>query len=216
MNLLILAANGQIARLVEDGILQDDSLRSVHLTLGLREPQRLSTLSDNPRVTLIDVDIEDATSVQQAMVGQDMVFVAVVDHDQDNAMTTNVIKAMRSNQVNRVVFTNILGLYDEVPGEFGAWNKKQVAWGLPAAINSDRLLNESGLDYTTLRLPWLNDRDEVKYQVTTRYEPYLGVSVSRKSVADLVIRMVKDPDLYSKDSIGLADPQTQGETRPVY
>jgi hypothetical protein len=109
-----------------------------------------------------------------------------------------------------------LGLYDEVPGEFGRWNREQVARGLKAAQVSDQLLATSGLTYTTLRLPWLNDRPEVKYTVTSRHDPYVGVSGSRQSVADVVLKIVADPSYAANDSIGMADPDTAGQDRPVY
>lgn len=216
MKLLILAANGQIARIVEHRILSEQAFTDVELTLGLRRPNRLAELAANPRVTVTDVDLENAASVAAAMVGQDMVFVAVVDHDRNNAMTRNVIAGMQTHHVDRIIFTNILGLYNEVPGEFGRWNLSQVASGLKAAQTSDQLLAESGLTYTTLRLPWLNDRDEVNYTITTRHEPYLGVSDSRQSIADVVLKIVADPTFAANESIGIADPATQGQTRPVY
>lgn len=214
MKLLILAANGQIARIVTDRILTEPAFKDVDLTLGLRRSQRLSALQDNVRV--IETDLEDADSVATAIAGQDMVFVAVVDHDADNAMTKNVIAGMKLHHVDRVIFTNILGLYNEVPGEFGAWNRQMVSAGLNAAINSDKLLAASGLTYTTLRLPWLNDRNEVTYTITKQGEPYVGVSGSRQSVADVVLKIVADPNFGANESLGMADPATQGETRPVY
>lgn len=216
MNLLILAANGQIARIVIDRILKEAAFKDVALTLGLRNSQRLASLQDNDRVQVIETDLEDAQSVSTAIFGQDMVFVAVVDHDADNAMTNNVIAGMKAHHVDRVIFTNILGLYNEVSGEFGTWNRQMVSAGLDAAINSDRLLAVSGLTYTTLRLPWLNDRDEVNYSITHRNDAYEGVSGSRQSVADVVLRIVADPNFGANDSLGMADPATQGETRPVY
>ena len=91
-----------------------------------------------------------------------------------------------------------------------------VSSGIKEAINSDKLLEESGLDYTTLRLPWLNDRDEVKYSLTHKNEKYVGVSGSRKSIADLVVRIAKNPNFLINDSVGVADPDTQGLDRPVY
>ena len=78
------------------------------------------------------------------------------------------------------------------------------------------MLTESGLDYTTLRLPWLNNRDEIKYSLTHRNEKYLGVSGSRKSIADVVVRIIKEPKFLLKDSVGIADADTQGLDRPVY
>lgn len=212
---LILAANGQIARLVEHRILTEAAFQDVALTLYLRHASRLNDLQDNPRVTLIEGDITDADAVAKAMVGQDLVFVAVVDHDRQNRLTKNVIAGMQANHVDRVLFTNVLGLYNEVGGEFGRWNLEMIGAGMAPARRSDQLLADSGLDYTTLRLPWLNDRD-VNYTVTTKDQPYEGVSGSRASVADVVLQIIADPTRYSRDSIGMVDPTTAGNDRPVY
>lgn len=216
MNVLILGANGQIARIVEERILNESAFEDVLLTLGLRNPSRLQNLSGNSRVILSDVDLNRQDQVEAAMEEQDLVFVAAVDHDKQNRPTKNVIAVMKTTGVKRVLYTNILGLYNEVPGEFGRWNLAQVRSGLNAAITSDRLLADSGVDYTTLRLPWLNNRDEIKYEVTHKDETYVGVSGSRKSIADLILRIISDPTLYSKGSIGIADAATQGLNRPVY
>ncbi|WP_203638491.1 NAD(P)H-binding protein [Levilactobacillus wangkuiensis] len=214
-NILILAANGQIARLVENRILTEPTFKDVDLTLFLRDASRLSQLRDNPRVTLIDGDITDEAAVQSAMAGQDLVFVAVVDHDGQNRLTKNVISAMQATHVERVLFTNVLGIYNEVGGAFGRWNLDMIGAGMAPARRSDTLLADSGLDYTTLRLPWLNDRG-ISYTVTTKDQPYEGVSGSRASVADIVLKMIADPTRYSRDSIGMADPATEGQDRPVY
>ncbi len=56
----------------------------------------------------------------------------------------------------------------------------------------------------------------IKYSITTHNEPYIGVSGSRKSIADVILKIVRNPELYDKDSIGIADPDTQGKERPVY
>lgn len=211
---LILGANGQIARIVEERLLNEQA--DVELTLFLRNAGRLSELLNNDRVTLVKGDVENAKDVTAAMQGQDIVYVAMVDHDTDNRITKNVINAMKDNGVKRVISSNILGIYNEVPGEFGRWNQAQVSWGLQAAINADKLLKDSGLDYTTIRIPWLNDHDEVKYTVTHEGEEYLGVSGSRRSVADVIVKMIADPAYLANDSVGLADPDTQGLDRPVY
>lgn len=219
MKLLILAANGQIARLVEDRILTDPKFKDVDLTLFLRRPERLSALKGNPRVTLVDGDLNNADDVMNAAKGQDMIFSAVVDHDDQNRPTRNIIAAAKANGVKRVIETSLLGLYREVPGEFGRWNNETCFAGHPegtAPVKADEMLEQSGLDYTTLRLPWLNDRDEVKYTLTHRHDQFIGVSGSRKSVADVVCRIVLDPALGSHDSLGIADPATQGSDLPVY
>lgn len=214
MNVLILGAYGQIARLVEERLIKE--VPDFNLTLFLRKSWRLEDLGNLPQVTLVEGDLENYVDVTEAIKNQDLVFVATVDHSPNNIVTKNVIEAMQANGVRRVIFTNILGIYDEVLGEFGRWNYKMVSSGIKEAINSDKLLTESGLDYTTLRLPWLNNRDEIKYSLTHRNEKYLGVSGSRKSIADVVVRIIKEPKFLLKDSVGIADADTQGLDRPVY
>lgn len=221
MKLAILAANGQIARIVEHRILTEDQFKDVDLTLMLRNSGRLHDLADNPRVTIIEGDLNNPADVEKAVKGQDMVFNAVIDHDEgQNRPTHNIINVMKQDGVKRLILTNLLGIYDEVPGAFGKWNRDTCFGGTVrddnAAVVSDRLAAESGLDYTTLRLPWLNDRNEVKYQITHKDEPFVGVSGSRQSIADVVLKIVADPSFGRNDSLGIADPDTQGSDRPVY
>ena len=211
---LILGANGQIARIVEQRLLKEQP--DAELTLFLRSSQRLADLADNKNVTIVDGDITNYDAVNAVMKGQDVVYIAMVDHTKDNVITNNVIKSMKENSVDRIIESSLLGLYHEVPGEFGRWNDEMVQSGLAAAINADKLLSESGLTYTTLRFPWLNDRDEVKYTITHRDDQYVGVSGSRQSMADVIVKIIAYPEYLKNDSVGIADADTQGEDRPVY
>ena len=188
MKLLILAANGQIARIVEERILTEDKFKDVDLVLLLRRASRLQSLKDRypDWVTLVDSDINNKKEVVDAAKGGDMIFSAVVDHDDagNNRPTINIIAAAKENKISRVIETSLLGLYDEVPGEFGKWNRDFCFGGNPEGIvatNANQLLVDSGLDYTTLRLPWLNDRLEVKYSITHRHDTYVDVSGSLKT-----------------------------------
>lgn len=221
MKLVVLAANGQIARIVEKRILTEAQFKNVTLMLFLRHSSRLSALADNSRVTLVEGDLNDPAAVEKAVAGQDIVFSAVVDHDEmGNRPTHNIIRAMQKNKVSRLVMTSLLGIYDEVPGEFGKWNRDTCFGGQVtsnnAAVVADRLAADSGLNNTTLRLPWLNDRDEIKYTITHKQDTYVGVSGSRQSIADVVLKIIADPTFGSHDSLGIADPNTQGSKRPVY
>lgn len=212
-NVLILAANGQIARIVEDRVLKEQP--DVHLTLFLRNKSRLNKYEGNPRVTLIEGDLNNPQDVNNAMKNQSMVIVAVVDHSEDSGITHNVIKAAKANRVDRVVQTNIGGIYDEIDGEFAEWNKQMVGDGIRTSRLSADLLEESGLNYTILRLPWLNDRD-INYVITHKGERFIGVSGSRASVADVMVKIIEDPTFAQRDSISIGDPDTDGLNRPVY
>lgn len=210
---LILAANGQIARLVEERVLKEQP--DVELTLFLRNKDRLQKFANNPRVTLIEGDLNNEADVNAAMAGQDMAIVSVVDHSNDSKITHNVINAAKQNHVQRIVQTNIGGIYDEISGEFAEWNKQMVGDGIRTSRLSADLLENSDLDYTILRLPWLNDRG-IHYVIGHKGEPFVGVSGSRASVADVIVKIIADPEFAKNDSISIGDPDTDGATRPVY
>lgn len=217
-NVAIIGANGAIARLVENRILKED--KDVHLTLFLRNSGRLASLKDNPQVTIIDGDANNEGDLQKAIKGQDIVYVSFVDHDPNASVTKSVIKLMDQAGVKRLISSNILGIYDEVPGAFGDFNRQECFGGKVTddapVVKSDKAVEASDLDWTVMRLAWLNDRDNTNYTVTQKGQKYVGVSVSRKSVADVVVNIIEDPSKYSKESIGFADPATQGSDRPVY
>lgn len=124
-----------------------------------------------------------------------------MDHDQTNRPTKNIIAAAKLNGVERVVETSLLGLYNEVPGEFEEWNRDYGGTDRSTA-------GGVWFNLYPLRLPWLNDRPEVNYTLTHRHDQFVGVSGSRRSIAD--------PSLGTNDSLGIDDPTTEGATRPVY
>lgn len=74
--------------------------------------------------------------------------------------------------VKRLISSNILGIYDEVPGKFGDYNRDVCFGGKVEPDNSmvlsDKYIENSDLDYTVMRLAWLNDRDDTNYTVTQR------------------------------------------------
>jgi hypothetical protein len=86
---------------------------------------------------------------------------------------------------------------------------------LPAREAAHRL-EEADLDYTLIRMPALTDWPDVKYSLTGRYDEFVGTSVSRASVADLVLKIMADPSQYSQASVGISQPETAGYVRPVY
>ena len=92
---------------------------------------------------------------------------------------------MTAAGVQRLIFISSPGIYDEVPGAFGA---------TADAVES------SGLDYTILRPAWLTNADEVAYEVSRKGEPFMGTEVSRKSVAALIADIATSPGPWSCES----------------
>jgi uncharacterized protein YbjT (DUF2867 family) len=178
-HVLILGANGQIAHQAIDLFLKDTS---AELTLYLRNSTRLKNL-DLSRVRIIDGDVLDLKKLVDAMKGQDVVY-ANLEGEMDH-FAEIIINAMNLADVERLIFINSLGIYDEVPGKFGGWNKREVGEYLGPYRQAADIIEASNLKYTIIRPAWLTDYDEIDYETTRKNEPFKGTEVSRKSVAAL-------------------------------
>ena len=124
---------------------------------------------------------------------------------------TVIAKAMANKNVKRLVFVTALGIYDEVPGNFGAWVKDQVSDKLKVYREAADIIESSGLDYTILRPAWLSHKNEIDYETTAKNEPFKGTEVSRKSVAAVIVNIAKDPELYLNENIGINKPNSTGD-----
>ncbi|MBX3232635.1 MAG: SDR family oxidoreductase [Labilithrix sp.] len=203
---LILGAGGQIARWAIQMLAERDD---VSLTLFLRQARRLkSKVPSNARV--LEGDVLDRAQLDTAMTGQDIVYANLTGDDID-AQAKSIIASMKKANVQRLVFVTSLGLYDEVPGRFGAWNTRNIGAYLPPFRRAADAIEESGLDYTVLRPAWLSDDDEIDYETTARSEPFKGTEVSRKSVADLVVKVIDAPERWVRENLGVNKPNTDGD-----
>lgn len=206
---LILGASGQIAR---HAVQMLGEHPDVEQTLLVRDPKKLtSTEPANARIAIGDV--MDKKLLPQLMEGQDVVYANLAgDVDQQTAY---ILAVMKAKGVKRLIFVNSLGIYDEVPGKFGEWNRNEIGQYLPPYRASADLIEASDTDYTILRAAWLQDEDEVDYQITNRNEPFKGTEVSRKSVAALVTELVMSPSLLVRANVGVNKPNTDGD-KPAF
>jgi uncharacterized protein YbjT (DUF2867 family) len=209
-NVLVLGAGGQIARWVID-MLADNG--EVKLTLFLRHAGKLKgSAPKNSQV--VHGDVLNTEQLSHAMDGQDIVYANLSGGDID-AQAANIVKAMNAAGVKRLIFVASLGIYDEVPGKFGAWNRRQISAYLPPFRRAADVIEASGLDYTILRPAWLTDKNEVDYETTERDEPFKGTEVSRKSVAALIERIIRSPEIFVRSNLGVNKPGTDGD-KPAF
>ena len=89
------------------------------------------------------------------MSGQDIVYANLTGEDLDKQAQA-VIAAMQAEGVQRLVFVLALGLYDEVPGQFGEWNNATIGEDLKPFRRAADAIEASGLDYHPA--PGLADR----------------------------------------------------------
>jgi hypothetical protein len=85
---------------------------------------------------------------------------------------------MNQTGIRRLIFITTLGIYDEVPGEFGKWNNREIGAYLGPYREAADLIEASELDYTIVRAAWLTDQDEVSHETTEKGEPdvYRGLA----------------------------------------
>lgn len=204
-NVLILGAGGQIARQAIAMLTGDAAMR---LTLFARHKGRLAEVPDH--ATVVGGDVRDAARLRPAIKGQDIVYANLTGDDLD-AQAKSVIAAMKAEGVRRLIFILSLGIYDEVPGAFGAWNTATIGEELKPFRRAGDAIEAAGLDHTIIRPAWLTDAEEVDYELTRRGEPFKGTVVSRRSVADLVVRIIRAPDLHLGANLGINKPNTDGD-----
>ena len=189
---LILGANGQIARVAINLFLKCPDLQ---LTLFLRRANRFQALPAD-RVQVIEGDVKDTKALEVAMAGQDVVY-ANLDGALEE-MAHGIVHSMQATGLKRLIFISSMGIYDEIPGErHGAV--------LDPYRKAASVIEVSDLDYTILRPAWLNDKDEIAYDTTQKGEAFKAADkqVSRKSVADLVVRLATTPGLEIRHSLGI-------------
>ena len=192
-NVLILGANGRVARDAIDLFLKETDAR---LTLYLRNSRRLRN-PDPDRARVIEGDVLDTSRLKEAMAGQDVVYANLAGDLERQARS--IVKAMDDTGVRRLIFISSMGIYDEVPGE-------KHGSILDPYRKSARIIEASDLDYTILRPAWFTDADDIDYETTQKGEPFKGSVVSRKSVAALVVKLAESPELEVRRSLGLSKP----------
>lgn len=202
--ILVLGASGQIASWAIDMLAQ----QGADLTLFARNRARIESIPEGARV--IEGSADDRAALTEAIRGQDVVYANLAGNIDEQAKA--IVEVMEAEGVKRLVFVTALGIYDEVPGEFGRWNRATIGAGtLDTYAAASDAIEASSLDYTVIRPAWLSDADEVSYEVTQRDEPFKGTTVSRKSVATLIADIAANPGKHVRENLGVNKPGTDGD-----
>ena len=191
VNVLILGANGQLARNTTRVLLRDSDAR---LTLYLRRARRLPN-PDPARVTIVEGDVLDRPTLAAAMKGQDVVYANLAGAMKEQA--EQIVAAMHATGLRRLIFISSMGIYGEVPGE-------RYGSVLDPYRDSAAVIEASDLDYTVLRPGWFTNADEVVYRITHKGEPFVGHDVSLNSVSDLIVKLAVTSEMHVRRSLGVS------------
>jgi len=193
---LIIGATGSVGQVIRQYFLDhtDD-----HLTLMARNTGRLGQLSQRERA--VAGSVTDAAALATALQGQNVVFAAL--SGQLAGMAQSLVTAMDVAGVKRLLFIASMGIYNEIPASVGAGGNLAGNPMLQGYRDAADIVEASDLNYTVIRPGWFDNGNDTGYQVTKKGEPFGGHDVSRKSIADLVMRLAHDDTLGSRDSLGI-------------
>ena len=210
-NVILIGANGRTSAEIIPRLLAEDDVR---LTLFLRQAGRLQHLKSE-RVTLFEGDATNIADLRNAIKGQDIVVSTMGGSDLD-VKTANIVSAMKDVGVRRIIAISAGGIYDELPEPFNSWDKGMVGQYRPVNLRTAEVLEQSSLIYTVLRPVWLTDKPTEVFQLTKKGETYKGTETSRASIARFVADVVKNPDLYADENLGISQPNTDGDRPAAY
>lgn len=199
---LILGANGAVSKAAINSFLENTSYT---LRLFLRDANRLPDYASD-RIRVREGDATNFEDVNRAMKDVDIVLASLSGELDKEAQT--IVDAMNANNVKRLIFVTSIGIYNEVPGNFGLWVQDQISDYLVIYRKAADIIEQTDLDYTIFRPAWLTHTNEIDYEITKKDESFKGTEVSRKSVAAIAVQIAKDPALYSRDNIGINKPNT--------
>src|SRR6266568_3028336 len=103
---IIIGASGSLAQYVIDAL---KPLKNVQLTLYVRSKSKLDKEAGEGG-TIIEGDAMDYKSVRDAVAGHDIVYVNLAGNLE--AMTKNIVKAMKETGVKRIIAISSIGIYE--------------------------------------------------------------------------------------------------------
>ncbi|GEP19756.1 NAD(P)H-binding protein [Pediococcus argentinicus] len=206
-NVLILGAAGRTMKVLEQQLL---SSNNIHLTLLLHHKNQINLPVMSVESTVITGDVMDSEILNQAIKNQDAVVVGLGGKMVD--FINQIFPAMHKNHVSRLIYILGLGIYDEVHGKFGEWSKSVDPNGISDFKAAAKLIEDSDLNYTILRPGWMSDRTEINYETTQKGEQFRGTVITRASIADYIVKLLNDSNLGERESVGLDEPGTDGDS----
>ena len=197
---LIIGASGSIGSVVASELLKKTK---ADLVLASRHPQEI-TIDDPSREQAIQLDITNDQELNDALNEIDFVFASL--SGRMDTFAKHIVTAMDKANVKRLAFITTMGIYQEIPSWLGESPNPYRNMILRPFRKAADTIENSDLDYTIIRPGWLDYGNE-NYELTKKGEPFGGHDVSRYAIADLVAKMVNDPQFGNHESFGINRPQ---------
>ena len=161
-----------------------------------------SKLQPHPKLTIITGDIYNRTDVMHAIDGSRAIICALgswktAKKDVVSSATEYIIPAMNIQNINR--FISVTGAEANAPGDEKSIIHKLshslfLRLARPIMIDSEkhlRLLNESDVDWTTIRSPTMVKTKSMRYKLSNSRPLPVGI-ISYTAVAQAVVDQIED------------------------
>jgi uncharacterized protein YbjT (DUF2867 family) len=199
--IVIIGATGSVGRVARQLFLEKTK---DELTFFSRRPDRLKPI-DSTREVTVSGDVMNASDLDKVISGQDVVFASLTGNL--GKMAQEIVESMKRVGVKRLIFITSMGIYNEIPASVGSSGNLRSNPILQTYRDAADVIEASNLDYTIIRPGWFDSSNDTDYDITVKGEPFGGHDVSRKSIADLVVRLAADPTLYVRESVGINRPE---------
>jgi putative NADH-flavin reductase len=202
MKFVVLGATGGTGlEIVRQAIEQGHSV-----TAFVRSPERLKPFAN--RITIKQGDLLDSAELAKAISGHDAILsgfgprvpIAKADANLLQNFATALTTAMHQTGVRRAVIVSTAFLFKDsiVPPTY-LFGRLFFPGVVIDASAMERIVMESGLDWTIVRPPQLTDKPFTgKYRVRRGHLPRFGFNISRADVAHSFLKTVKDPASIKK------------------
>lgn len=208
MNVIVFGATGTVGRLAVE-----DLLKAGHtVTAFARSPQNLNL--NDPKLRLVAGDAMKLSDVTDAVAGQEAVVVTLGAGMSRKSKirsqgTMNVIKAMQTHGVRRLIAQSTLGARDSWP-TLNFWWKRVMFGGLLAPVFRDHELQEqlveaSGLDWTIVRPGAFTDKatERAVIEDVPNTARGLDLKIARSELARFLTLQLSDRQ-YVGRAVGLS------------
>ena len=202
MKLVVLGATGGTGlEIVRQAIEQGHSV-----TAFVRSPEPLKPF--NNRITIKQGDLLNSAELAKAVSGHDAILsgfgprvpIAKADANLLRNFATALITALHHANVRRAVIVSTAFLFKDsiVPPTY-LFGRMLFPGVVIDAAAMERIIMESGLDWTIVRPPQLTDRPFTgNYRVRTGHLPRFGFKISRADVAHFFLKSIEDPASIGK------------------
>jgi uncharacterized protein YbjT (DUF2867 family) len=199
MNIAILGATGKFGTAFATKLL---SIPDYHITVISKSAEKI--FENSHRITAKSIDAANIKELKKAIKDADLVYCAISGED-----LPKIAENLVETDVNRLIFMSVVGIYNELDeGNGSEFNLDNEAEQIPNRKSVD-IIEESGLDYTILRCGYLINGDEDEYEITKKGEAPKGYCSTIASVMKIALDIIKDPELYSCESISVTKDMTK-------